>query len=261
MLSRVKPSIGVAIGVVVAYMVLVNSIQATAGVPYTDWFATAGNAWRTGVIPLLAGSVLLLAFLAWSRWDMLWRDPARLPMSKLLWAPVVLMVLAIIVRLFGIEWAVIPGKLLLAVALTSVLVGFAEEMLFRGIFLRGLRTNQRPEGVAALWTSIAFGLFHLPNVFLGTGVRGLSQVLLAALAGTTLYLIRRGSGTIVPAMVAHGLWDFSTFLDGQFGRGTLHLISLPSTLIVGAVALFALISVYRQDRALTMTPTGIISTH
>jgi membrane protease YdiL (CAAX protease family) len=254
---RIRLSVGVAIGVVLAYMVLVNGLQVTSGTAYADWFANSGNAFRNGVIPLLAGSVLLIAFVAWSRWDMLWRDAARLPMSKLLWAPAVLFAIAIVVRLSGIEWAAVPGKLLLAVTLTSVLVGFAEETLFRGIFLRGLRTNRRPEGTAALWTSIAFGLFHLPNIFLGQGALGLLQVVLAAITGAVLYLIRRGFSSIVPAMIAHGLWDFSVFLDGEYGRGFPHSISLPLTLAVAMLAMIAIITVFRRDRAITMTPAGL----
>ncbi|HEX3224001.1 MAG TPA: CPBP family intramembrane glutamic endopeptidase [Nocardioides sp.] len=61
----------------------------------------------------------------------------------------------------------------LAIVAAGVLVGFAEEMVFRGIFLRAMRAGARPEGQAALWTAVAFGLFHLPNVFLGTGLLGL----------------------------------------------------------------------------------------
>ncbi len=124
------------------------------------------------------------------------------------------------VRLVGIEWALVPGRLLLAIVAAGVLVGFAEEMMFRGIFLRGMRTGGRSESRAMLWTTLAFGALHLPNVFLGTGVAGLAQVPLAALTGVTLYLFRRGFAAIVPAMVAHGLWDISAFLDLNHGRAT-----------------------------------------
>ena len=54
-------------------------------------------------------------------------------------------------------------------------MGLAEELVFRGIVLRCLRTGNRPESTVALWTALAFGLFHLPNVFMGTGAAGLSQ--------------------------------------------------------------------------------------
>jgi membrane protease YdiL (CAAX protease family) len=76
---------------------------------------------------------------------------------------------SIVLRAFGIDWGTVDPALLLVVIASGVLVGFAEEMLFRGVFLRSMRTNGRTEAVAALWTAIAFGLFHLPNLLVGAG--------------------------------------------------------------------------------------------
>ena len=126
-------------------------------------------------------------------------------------------VLAIVVRLLGVDWGSTGIALLLEVLATGVLVGFAEEILFRGIFLRSMRTGGRTEAYAALWTAIAFGLFHLPNVFVGIGGLQLTQVAIAAISGVILYLFRRSRGTIVVAMIAHGIWDISTFLTGSHG--------------------------------------------
>ena len=111
----------------------------------------------------------------------------------------------VVVRLVGLDWADVPG----------VLVGLAEELVFRGIVLRCLRTGNRPESSAALWTALGFGLFHLPNIFMGTGLSGLSQIVLAAISGYALYLFRRWQGALWMAMVAHGTWDISAFLAGD----------------------------------------------
>jgi len=257
--DRIRPRAAVAIGVAVLYTVAFISIPVVSGIEYADWFDTAENAARTGIAGLAAGSAVLLAFLALARWDMLWRDPARLPMSWLLWTPPLLFALVIGVRLVGIEWSVVPGRLLLAIVAAGVLVGFAEEMMFRGIFLRGMRTGGRAEGRAMLWTTLAFGALHLPNVFLGTGLAGLAQVPLAALTGVTLYLFRRGFGVIVPAMVAHGLWDISAFLDLNHGTGNAHDLALYGTLLAAAAALVALIALMRRDRGLVVTPAGIVA--
>lgn len=85
-------------------------------------------------------------------------------------------VASILVRVVGVDWGTVQAGLLLVVIASGVLVGFAEEMLFRGVFLRSLRTNGRTEAVAALWTAIAFGLFHLPNLLVGSGPTQLGQV-------------------------------------------------------------------------------------
>ena len=254
--ERIPPTAGTAIAVALLYTAAFISIPVVSGIEYSDWFDSAENAVRTGIAGLVAGSAVLLAFLVLARWDMLWRDPARLPMQWLLWTPPLLFVLVIVVRLVGIEWSLVPGRLLLAIIGAGVLVGFAEEMMFRGIFLRGMRTGDRPEGRVMLWTALAFGALHLPNVLLGTGLAGLAQVPLAALIGVTLYLFRRGFGAIVPAMVAHGLWDISTFLDLNHGTGGAHDLALYGTLAVALASLIALVVLMRQDRGLVVTPAG-----
>jgi len=256
--GRIRPSVGMAIGVSMLYAMAFLSMPVVSGIEYADWFDTAENAARTGIAGLLAGIAVLSAFLAWARWNMLWRDPARLPMSWLLWTPPALFVVVIGVRLGGIQWGDVPVRLLLAILAAGVLVGFAEEMMFRGIFLRGMRTRGRAEGWAVLWTSIAFGALHLPNVFLGTGLVGIAQVPLAAIAGVTLYLFRRGFGSLVPAMAAHGLWDISTFLDLNHGQGVAHDIALYGSLVVSAASLTALIAIIRRERGIAVTPAGIV---
>lgn len=253
---RIAPSPRVGIAVVASYIVVVAGLQLATGIDYSDWFTTAENIYKAAVFPLCVGAIISVAFLFWARWDMIWRDPNRLPMSKFLWVPPILFSAAIIPRLIAIDWNAIAGELLVAVVLTSILVGFAEEVLFRGIFLRSMRTRGRPEAWCALWTAAAFGLFHIPNIFMGQGLFGIGQVLLAMLSGFTLYLFRRGFGLLVVAMVFHGLWDFSVFLDGDHGEGLLHDLSLPIILTVSIASVTALAMVLRRDRTLVVTPAG-----
>lgn len=49
--------------------------------------------------------------------------------------------------------------------------------------------------------------------FLGTGLAGITQVLLAGLSGIALYYFRVAFGAIVVGMVMHGLFDVTTFLS------------------------------------------------
>ena len=141
---------------------------------------------------------------------------------------------------------------------TGVLVGLAEELVFRGVVLRCLRTGNRPESWAALWTALGFGLFHLPNVFMGTGLGGLSQIVLAALSGYALYLFRRWHGLLWMAMVAHGAWDIAAFLSGNYAPGDLGpALGLAMNLLVAAACVVALVRSLRLDRGITVTPEGI----
>ena len=255
---RIKPTIPVAIGVVVVYAILFLGIGITSGVKYADWFDTTHNAYRTAVLGLVVGSVFLIAFMAYARWDMMWKDPERVRMNPLLWILVGCFTVLTVIRFVGVGYSDLPGSLVVAIVIASVLVGFAEEMLFRGVFLRAMRAGTRPEGQAALWTTIAFGLFHLPNAFMGVGAAAIAQVFLAAGSGYALYTFRRFSGLIVVGMAAHGLWDMSTFLDGQSGAGAAHNIALFGGFVVGGLGLVTMLVMWKRDSDIAMTPTGLV---
>ncbi len=255
---RIRPAPVVGVVMVVLYIVVVFGIQLGSGIPYADWTSTAGNTLRAAVIPLTAGSILLILFLVFARWDMIWRDPVRLPTTTVMKVAMVFFAGCIVVRVVGIDWGGVDRNLLLVVIASGVLVGFAEEMLFRGIFLRSLRTNGRSEAVAALWTAIAFGLFHLPNLIVGVGGSQVIQVLLAAASGATLYAFRRYRGLILTAMIAHGIWDMSAFLGGSDGRDWLNVASVLLALISLVLGILVLVSVWRRDRTAVVTAAGIV---
>ena len=254
---RIEPRPLVGVAMVVVYVVVVFGLQLSSGIPYADWVSTPGNGVRAAVLPLAVGSALLLGFLAVARWDLVWRDPGRLPMTRVMKAATWFFVASVLVRFAGVDWAEVSGSLLLVVIASGVLVGFAEETLFRGIFLRALRTGGRTEGVAALWTAIAFGLFHLPNLIVGTGPGQLVQVVLAAVSGATLYAFRRNHGLLLTAMIAHAAFDMSAFLSAGHGSDWLAPVNL--LLVLGGLVLgvAVLVSVWRTDRATVVTPGGI----
>ena len=255
---RVQPTIPVGITVAVVYTVILSTIQQQSGIKYDEFFDNAHNAWRGPVFSLAIGSVLLLAFVAWARWDMLWRDPERLPMSRLAWILLGAFTLLVVIRGVGIAYADVDTSLLTAIACLGVLVGLSEELLFRGIFLRCMRNGQMSEGAAALWTATAFGLFHLPNVFLGTGVTGLLQVLLAGLSGIALYYFRVAWGAIAVAMVMHGVFDATTFLSGDYGADWSTSVALPLQVVTWVLAGLVAIQLFRKARGYRVTPAGTV---
>jgi hypothetical protein len=122
---RIEPTWKVALAVVLAYMVVIMSIAQALGSDYTTIVDTAHNAYIGAVIPLAAGGAMLTLFLIWARWDWVWGDPGKLSMTKLLWAPPVIVVLGILVRTAGVEWDRLPTDLIVAIALAGVLVGYA----------------------------------------------------------------------------------------------------------------------------------------
>lgn len=245
---RIEPGWKVALAVVIAYMAVIFTISKSLGSDYTTIVDTAHNAYIGAVIPLAVGGALLTLFLIWARWDWVWGDPGKLPMTKLLWVPPILVVLGIIVRTAGVEWDRLPMDLIIAIALAGILVGYAEEILFRGIVLRSLRTDGRSEAHAAIFTTVGFGLMHLLNIAGGAPVVGtFGQVVLAAISGFAFYLIRRGTGLIIFAMIGHGIWDMSTFLTINFSKDGPALGAMV-LLVLNAIVLIAVIlHVWRRD--------------
>lgn len=254
---RVQPTVTLGVAVVVVYTVILSTLQQLAGVPYDEFFDSAANTWRAPVMSLAVGSSLLLAFVAWARWDMVWRDPDRLRVSRLAWILLGTFTVCIVVRGAGIAWGDVDAGLLAAVLCLGVLVGLSEELLFRGVFLRCMRNGRMSEGAAALWTALAFGLFHLPNVFLGTGLTGLSQVVLAGLSGVALYYFRVASGLLVVGMVMHGLFDITTFLSPDHGAAWSTRGVLPVQVLTWVLGGVVAVQVFRTVRGVRMTRHGV----
>ncbi|MGD9954854.1 MAG: lysostaphin resistance A-like protein [Candidatus Nanopelagicales bacterium] len=252
---RIRPSVPVAFGVFVVYVIVFIGLSGSSGIAYDNWFDTAPNIWRTAVLPLAAASLVLIVFLLWARWDFVFRDPERLPMGGLLTALLVVYVLMIVGQFAIADWGGVGDKLL-PILVAGVLVGFAEETLFRGVILRSLRTKMRPEAWVVLFSSVWFGAFHLTNIATGLNlISGAFQMFLATAGGVFLYLFRRYRGLLVVAMAAHGLWDTSAFLPKP--TGGLENVSRAFLLIEVVGAIIALIVLIRRERTITVTPEGV----
>ena len=216
---RVKPTALVGIAVWLLYVAIVVIMQKTSGIPYTEFGDSTANMWR-GVIPsLLVGSLVIAALAVWMRW---WaaalRDEHRTRVGWTLIAPAIFLVMS------SRKVAVTASSWLVALAL-GVLVGFAEEIVCRGMLLVGLRGTFHEVAVWAL-TCVLFGFMHGVNIFLGAAAGPTAvQVLAAAMQGSAFYILRRYYGTLVWAMVLHGLWDMSIFVQAQ-SDGPVNVLSL-----------------------------------
>jgi membrane protease YdiL (CAAX protease family) len=124
----------------------------------------------------------------------------------------------------------------------SLLVGFNEELVTRGQLIVALRSRFGELGVW-FFSTLLFGLLHLPNTIFGTGPLGVSQVLITFMIGSGFYLLRRVSGTLITAMILHALWDFSSFAANS---GLIAVIGLP---VAASCVIVAIILTRRESRA------------
>jgi membrane protease YdiL (CAAX protease family) len=105
-----------------------------------------------------------------------------------------------------------PASVILFILANTMLVGWSEEVMFRGVWLRGLH---RSFGiwVAILGSSLIFGAIHVLNVFLTGDLKGaVIQAMAAFLSGVFLAAVRLRTGSLWTGIVLHGLWDAGTFL-------------------------------------------------
>lgn len=158
---------------------------------------------------LLAG-LFLIVLAGLCRWnDLGLNAPVSAKSLLLLWLPATyLLTFAALDVLAGPPPLGMVGFLLLNV----VLGAFSEELMFRGVLLGALRTRLRP-AAAVIISSALFGLAHLANAAaLGSVKIAMAQAVAAAMSGVVFAAIRVRTGSLLPAIAYHALWDFTSLM-------------------------------------------------
>ena len=108
---------------------------------------------------------------------------------------------------------------------TMLLIGFAEEFIFRGVVLNMVvdRFSKTKRGIlgAILIESLIFGGVHLMNFFSGVSlVSACVQAFVAALLGVILSAVYARSRNIWIVVLTHAMTDFAALMGtGIFGSG------------------------------------------
>ena len=165
---------------------------------------------------LFFAGLFLAAALAVFRWRDVGLAAPRPHTLELLWLPILFIVLFFAVAvLIGLP----PLSILAIMLVNSLIVGWSEEMAFRGILFSALRTW------IAIWpaiivTTVLFGAVHVLNGF-GTGDWGnaVIQACTAAMSGLIFMAILIRTGSIIPAMAVHAFWDYGLFTMSAALRG------------------------------------------
>jgi membrane protease YdiL (CAAX protease family) len=172
-----------------------------------------------------------------------WRDlrlfqPVRLRQWGLLWFP------ALFASMF------LAGAFIIAppapskvgwLLLNTLMVGLSEELMFRGIVLRALlaRTSLL---VSLIVTSVLFGSVHVLNVFVtGELLPAAIQAVAAGFSGLLFAALVVRTGSLIPAIVLHGFWDFSVFMFSIAAKAKDAGISEPVTSLWQGLAPIALV--------------------
>lgn len=217
---RVTPRLWIGFAIFVGYVLVIYVVTVLSGVPFPKIGTSAEYTWRGAVLDLSIAAVLLAITTSLLGW---WR-PALFERKRShhtwpIFVPVI-MLIAAVANLFNTDWAKFDVSFVLSLIALGVLVGFCEELMSRGLVLTAFR-SRLPEVWVWLLTSVLFGGMHLVNAALGAPfTSALTQAGLAAMSGTAFYILRRVTGSLVWAMVLHGLWDVSVFAVGHAPLGT-----------------------------------------
>ncbi len=108
-------------------------------------------------------------------------------------------------------------RLLGWITLTTFLIGFSEEVLFRGILLRGAMASLTV--IQAMFLStVAFSLLHAVNVFGGLPLGAMIyQLAFTFIVGFFLAPLALRLGNLWPLIIWHWLWDFALFAGDYLG--------------------------------------------
>jgi membrane protease YdiL (CAAX protease family) len=202
-----------------------------------DKFASEQLVWGP---PAAAAFMLLVA------WVMGWRDlgfnrvrPAG--SWRLLWLPM-LLVCGFIAFAILMDRPV-PASVVLTVAINTMMVGFSEELAFRGVLWGGAR-KAMPFWAAFFLVTFLFGIVHVLNAlmtgqFAGAGVQAFN----AMLSGAAFLALRIRTHSLIPVMIVHWLWDLAVFLVGA-GRVGPAPVADPMDQLTGALMIVGPMALY-----------------
>jgi len=125
----------------------------------------------------------------------------------------------------------------------TLLVGIAEELMFRGIILHALLDKISPRK-AVIVSAFTFSLLHSINIIGGVPVEGMIlQLGLTFIAGFYLAGVMVKIKSIIPLIVWHWLWDFMTLSSDLLGHKTSEIIMVTlilAELVFGLIIWFGL---------------------
>ena len=235
---RVTPRVRWGILAYALYLAVFYGVWIANGIDYPHMGDNADTLWRWYAAPTAAGLVVIVTLVTIYGW---WKPSIieRNRVSRWVWIIPIVLALTALLGLTANSSRFTPAMWLF-LTMGSLFVGFNEELVTRGQLIVALRSRFGERGVWFVST-LLFALLHLPNVFFGLGATGYFQVFATFLLGSAFYLTRRVTGTLVGAMLLHGLWDFSITVSGG-------LLAFPISMIVGVSSVIVALVVTRKKK-------------
>ncbi len=115
---------------------------------------------------------------------------------------------------------------------SMALVGFVEEMIFRGFLFRALLQKHGPKA-AVIVSAVTFGIGHIVNLLAGMAtLENLLMIVFAVAWGFVFTLVYYKCGSLLPCIIAHAVVDVLSTV----GRDTSWVawVYVGATIVIGA---------------------------
>ena len=151
----------------------------------------------------------------------------------------------------------VPG--LLYAALSMAIVGFVEELIFRGFLFKAMLKDGSVTA-AVIVSSVTFGMGHIINLFTGHElIATLTQVVFAVAMGFVFTLVFYKSGSLLPGILAHSFIDVTSVLASDEGAPLVNMIV--HVVVIAIAAAYCLYLAKRVETpAINQAETALCST-
>ena len=129
--------------------------------------------------------------------------------------------------------------------LSMLLIGYIEEMLFRGFLFKALIPKDGIK-ISVVISAVTFGIGHIVNLFAGqANLETVIQIFFAVAWGFIFTMVFYKGGSLIPCIIAHGLVDaFSMFARESI---TVEWIYMGATILVAIVYCIYLSTVNKAE--------------
>jgi membrane protease YdiL (CAAX protease family) len=209
------------------------------------------------LLPILVMGLLLVAYLTSMRWRRTVFGPQPVAGRPWMWVAVVLVLAPVVLHVAATDWASYDVTLVLTVLALGLCIGFAEEVLTRGVAATMLRRAGYGEKAVMVLSSLLFALLHSSNLLAGQELLAVGITIVYAFGfGTMMYLSMRVTGSIVPAILLHAATDPTTILatggvdahGANAGSDALNAVAGTFSILFVAVAILAIFLVSGRAR-------------
>lgn len=139
--------------------------------------------------------------------------------------------------------------LIVIVGITTLLIGFSEEVMFRGILLHSF-TNKGKIYTGFLVSAVLFSLLHSVNVFGGKPTPEiLAQLVSTFILGLFFAPLAIKLNNIIPLIIYHWLWDFTIITNNVIGKNPGVLPIIPMILNLG-IGLLLWINARKKNKSI-----------